>query len=493
MRPIVLLMLISACVCAAQSTEATSRIDINRDFAAAEEMLQAGKVADAAQAFEHITTLRPDFAEAYFALGVSYAQLGKPEEAVAALRSYLERKPESSDGHAILGILLFHDGRIADARPELEQAVRLDRSQFEAAKALGRVYYLEGDAAKTLALLRPLVASRADDDETRTILASALLSSGDAASAARLLDEILTANPHSPLQTYILAARAARDIHDLPKAFEICERGTKVYPNSERLETLSASLPEAALIERTSQRIEQIKSNLKDAEEMIAVGRIIIAADKGKRSSALVLGNALLARAVQLEPENATAWYQYGRCLAAQVKPEEAAAAFRKALSVVHDDELRVLILGQIGFTETHFSHFDAADEAFRNALELNRKLDHHIPESALLYYKFLVLRERDAEWHALLDEILRWEPLYAPAMLERAKNYLSGEQPKKAMEVALLVTRNTEDPETLRAAHFLLVKIYRMTGNDKQAQIHADWIKSHQQPAGEGQPPSTP
>jgi Tfp pilus assembly protein PilF len=162
------------------------------------------------------------------------------------------------------------------------------------------------------------------------------------------------------------------------------------------------------------------------------------------------------------------------------VKPEEAAAAFSKALSVVHDDELRVLILGQIGFTETHFSHFDAADEAFRKSLELNRKLDHHIPESALLYYKFLVLRERDAEWHALLDEILRWEPLYAPAMLERAKNYLAGEQPEKALEAALLVTRNTEDPETLRSAHFLLVKIYRMTGNDKQAEVHANWIKSH-------------
>ena len=34
--------------------------------------------------------------------------------------------------------------------------------------------------------------------------------------------------------------------------------------------------------------------------------------------------------------------------------------------------------------------------------------------------------------------------------------------------------------PETLRAAHFLLVKIYRMTGNEKQAEVHADWIKSH-------------
>ena len=492
MRLCVLLLLIRAAVSAAQSAPAASRNELNRSFAAAEELMKAGQAADAARAFEQILRSRPDFAEAYFALGVAYTQLGKPDEAAAALRSYLKREPQSADGHAVLGILLFNDGRVADARPELEQAVRLDRSQSEAAKALGRVYNLEGDAAKTIALLRPLVASRADDD-ARTILASALLSSGDAGSAGRLLDDTLTANPRSPLQTYILAARAARDTHDLPKAFEICERGTKVYPNSERLEALSASLPEAALIERTSQRIEQIKSNLKDAEEMIAVGRIIIAADKGKRSSALELGNALLARAVQLQPENATAWYQYGRCLTAQVKPEEAAAAFSKALSVVHDDELRVLILGQMGFTETHFSHFDAADEAFRNSLELNRKLDHHIPESALLYYKFLVLRERDAEGHALLDEILRWEPLFAPAMLERAKNYLSGEQPIKAMEVALLITRNTEDPETLRSAHFLLVKIYRMTGNDKQAQIHADWIKSHQQPAAEGQPPSTP
>lgn len=64
--------------------------------------------------------------------------------------------------------------------------------------------------------------------------------------------------------------------------------------------------------------------------------------------------------------------------------------------------------------------------------------------------------------------------------MLERAKNYLSGEQPGKAVEAALLVTRNTEDPELLRASHFLLVKIYRMTGNEKQAEVHADWIKSH-------------
>ena len=169
-----------------------------------------------------------------------------------------------------------------------------------------------------------------------------------------------------------------------------------------------------------------------------------------------------------------------GRCLAAQTKSEEAASAFRKALECVHDDELKVMILGRIGFTETRLNHFDAADAAFRGSLELNRKLASHIPESAMLYFRFLDLRERDSDAHALLDEVLRWEPLFAPALLERAKRFVSEGHPEKATDDLLFVIRDTEDSETLRTAHYLLVKIYRTTGNAKQAEIHADWIKAH-------------
>ncbi len=455
--------------------------------------MKAGKVADAARALEQIVRLRPDFAEAYFALGVSYTQLGKSEEAVAALRSYLKLEPQSPDGHAVLGILLFDNHRIAEARPELEQAVRLDRSQSEAAKDLGRVYNLEGDAAKAVALLRPLVASGQADDETRAVLARAFMSSGDPAAAAKLLDGILAANPRSPLQTNISAAIAARDAHDLPKALEICERAAKVYPNSEQLENLIVSFPAEALHTRTLQRLLEIKQNPNDVADLIAVGRIMMDTDKGRRASILEMGHELLAHAVELDPGNAAAWYYYGRCLSDQMKPEEAEAALGKALSFVHDDELRVLILGRIGFEETGLKHFDAAEEAFRKSLDLNRKLEHHIPESAYLNYQFLVMRERDVEAHTLLDEILRWDPLFTPALLERAKDYISQQQPGKAADSALLVARITEDPDTLRAAHYLLVKIYRMTGNDEQARIHADWIKTHQQPAGGGQPPSAP
>lgn len=133
MRLRVLLLLIPTAVCAAQSTPASSQTDFKRTFAAGESLMKAGKVADAAKAFEQVIHLRPGFAEAYFALGVSYTQLGQSAEAAAALRSYLKLEPGSADGHAVLGILLVNAGRIADARPELERAVRLDGSQLEAA------------------------------------------------------------------------------------------------------------------------------------------------------------------------------------------------------------------------------------------------------------------------------------------------------------------------------------------------------------------------
>ncbi len=442
--------------------------------------MKAGKVAEAAKAYEQAIRLRPDFAEAYFALGASYTQLGRLKEAAEEFQSYLKFEPRSADGHAALGVLLLTDGRVAQARPELEQALRLDPSQTEATKALARVYNIEGAAPKAVPLLRALVESGEADDEARTILARSLYSSGDIASAAALLDRMLAGNGKHSTETYILAAVAAREARDIQKAMRICEQGVRAYPNSERIEALYVSLPKEPLVDRINQRLEQLRQNPKDVDEMIAIGRAMTAAGKGKRGPAVERGEELLALAVQLDAENAAAWYHYGRCLLIQLKLEEARAAFRKALSLVRENDLKTLILERIGLAESRLEHLDAADQAFRESHELNRKLERHISEPAFDYYWFLVMRDREAEAHALLEEILHWEPLFTPALLERAKNCVSREQFEKGIGDAILVTLNAEDPELQRSAHFLLVKIYRMLGRNAEAQLHADWIKSH-------------
>jgi tetratricopeptide (TPR) repeat protein len=494
MRVCLLLMFICAAVCAQQDAPSSSGNDLDRRFALAESSMKAGRSAEAAEELEKIVRLQPSFAKAYFDLGVCYTRLGKLGEAIAALQSCVKLEPKFPVGYALLGMLLLDVGRITEARPVLEHALRLDSSQTEAAKGLGCIYNLEGDNAKAIALLRPLAESGAADDESRTILARAFLGIGDSASAVKILEAVLAANPRSPLQTYVLAAMAARDAHDFPKAFEICERAMAVYPNSEQLETLAVSFPPEALRARTAQRLGEIEKNPNNAPALIAVGRMMVAEDKGERGRDLDLGCELLSRATTLDPKNAAAWFHYGRCFKAQIgKADEAEAAFNKALSFVHDDELRVLILEQVGSMESHFNRVDTADEAFRKSLELNRKLDRHIPESAYHYYRFLAQRGRDAEGRPLLDEILRWDPLFAPALLERAKSFLSNGEPERAAADALMITRNFEDPEILHSAHYLLLRIYHVTGDKSQAKVHTDWLKSHPQTAEEGEPASAP
>ena len=452
-----------------------------RAFNAAEVLMKQGRAADAARAYEQLVRQRPEAAEPHFALGVAYAQLGRLSDAAESFRSYLKLEPGSADGHAALGVVLLTAGRVAEARPELEAALRLDLTQMEAAKALARVYNIQGESARAIPLLRSAVESGQADDEARAIYARSLYSSGDLAGASALLDRMLAnSTPPPSLDTYVLAAAAAREAQDIRKAMRICEQGVRAYPNSERIEALYVSLPKEPLVDRINQRLEQLRQNPRNVGEMIAIGRAMSAAGKGKRGPAVERGEELLALAVQLEPANAAAWYHYGRCLLTQLRLEEARKAFGKALELVRENDLKTLVLERIGLTESRQEHLEAADQAFRESLTLNRKLEHPISEPAFDYYWFLIMWERETEARALLEEILRWEPLFTPALLERAKQFVNQEQPAKGIEDALLVTRNAEDVELQRSAHYLLVKIYRMLDRNDEAQAHADWIKAH-------------
>ena len=70
MRLCVLPLLILMLAGAARSASPASTNDVERSFAAAESLMQDGKMAEAAQALERIVRAHPDFAEEYFALGV---------------------------------------------------------------------------------------------------------------------------------------------------------------------------------------------------------------------------------------------------------------------------------------------------------------------------------------------------------------------------------------------------------------------------------------
>ncbi len=439
--------------------------------------MQAGRFADAARQYEAWLKTRPDSKEVLFALGVCYLQLGRRGEAVAALRKYVSLAPESASGHAALGIALLDGTKTAEAKAELERAVQLNPKQSDAVEALARIYLVERQAGKAAAMLQPL-ASLEGSEEIQALLGEALIQVGQAEAAAALFEGALAAHPHSTPQTYALAAWANLKSGNTARAAEICEQGMRLYPDSE-IEGVYLALPATVLAERVGARIQNLQKK-PDVAEMIALGRVLIDADPARKTRANEIAQRLLAHAIELAPDNASAHYNYGRALS-RTSIERALAEWEKALALNPNDELRLQIYTQIGNSKRDLADFNGAEQAFRAALEVNRRIPKRRPEAAIEYVRFLQLRSRAAEAEALLQEILNWNPLSPQAHLEWAKLLAARGQWDKVVEEGEFVLRNAgENEELLRSAHALLARAYHRLNRPEKAQWHRSWLESH-------------
>jgi tetratricopeptide (TPR) repeat protein len=446
-------------------------------LASADAAIQAGRFLDAAQEYEAWLKDHPQSKEVLLALGMCYVQLGRQNEAVATLRSYLKFSPRSAAGHAALGIALLDGADTAQAKVELETAVRLNSKQTDALEALARVYLIEGNADRAISLLQSLLALRATD-ETRTLLGDALIKAGKSREAGVLLERQLQANPSSASQMYAMTAWAYLKSGDMAKAAEICERGMRIYPDSE-IEAVYVSLPAPFLAERIGARIKLLQDR-PDVPELIAVGRVLIVADPGRKTRANEIAQRLLTHAIELEPANSSAHYNYGRALS-QTSTEHALAEWEKALALNPNDELRLQILISAGRAKVELSDTAGAEHAFQEALKINRRLPSRKPEALMEYVRFLQLRSRMDEAAALLNEILSWNPFSPHAHLEKAKLLAARGQWVKAVEEGEFVLQNAEnDQELLRATHALLVRAYQRLNQPEKVQRHRAWLESH-------------
>jgi len=464
-------------VCAATHAQpAATATTAPPPLASADAAMQAGRFGEAARAYEAWLKAQPRAKEVMLALAVCYVQLGRHAEAEAVLRRYLKLAPASAAARAALGVALLDGARNEEAKAELEQAVRLNPKQRDAAEALARVYLFEGRAEEAAALLRPLAES--GGEETKELLADALVKGGQARAAAEMLGRELQANPRSSPGLYAAAGWAHLKAGDLASAAEVCERGMRLYPDSE-IEAVYLSLPAPFLAERVGARIERLQQSA-DAAELIALGRVLADADPARKTRAGEIAQKLLAHAVELAPDSASARYNYGRTLV-QNNSSRALAEWEKALALKPGDDLRLQILIKVGAARLDLSDPKGAEDAFRGALEINRRLTRRRPEAALEYVRFLQLRSRTAEAETLLEEVVRWNPLSPQARLERAKLLAARGLWQKVVEEGEFVLKSAgDDTETLRSAHFLLARAYLRLNRPEEARRHREWISSH-------------
>lgn len=84
-----------------------------------------GKIKEAADVFEKVTQLSPNYADGYGNLGVTLRQQGKLEEAIVAHKKALALNPEFAESYNNMGVILIEQGKLEEAIEAFKKAVTL--------------------------------------------------------------------------------------------------------------------------------------------------------------------------------------------------------------------------------------------------------------------------------------------------------------------------------------------------------------------------------
>ena len=141
-------------------------------------LLNRGGADEAYQHLRQALRVKPDYADAWDAMGRYLAMTGRPEEAVDAYHRVLAIHPDAVATHHALGMALEAAGRPEEARAELEEAIRLDPQAWYAYSDLGTLVAEQGDVEGSLAHFRECIRIKPDFAPAYLNLASSLMRLG---------------------------------------------------------------------------------------------------------------------------------------------------------------------------------------------------------------------------------------------------------------------------------------------------------------------------
>jgi|SRR5579862_1059146 len=147
------------------------------------QLMQAGRVDEAARQYEAALQLKPDYAEAHQSLGVVLALEGRTAEAVDHYREAIRLEPDLATAHVSLGVSLAALGRMDEAIAEYREGIRLDPSIANGHYRLATAYVASNQTDSAISEFREALRLQPDFPEAHNdlgFLFFALNRTGDA-------------------------------------------------------------------------------------------------------------------------------------------------------------------------------------------------------------------------------------------------------------------------------------------------------------------------
>ena len=316
--------------------------------------------------------IKPNDAAARSNLAASYARLGKIDLAEEQFSKAAELEPNNYDANHNLGEAYVRSGRLGKAIPYLEKAQRITPGSYDNGYDLALAYVLSGRLGDARSLVEQLLKTR-DTAELHNLLAQIEEKDGNFIAA---VNQFETAAHMEPSEGNLFDWAGELMVHrTLDPAVEVFRQGIERYPNSPRLmvglgmayyargnyDDAVKALLRGADLNPSDPRVYKFLSRAYDsspnqADEVIerfrrfaelqpknglALYYYAMSLWKGKRAQDPNFDpkqiQALLERAVAVEPTLAEAHLQLGNLNADQGKFSEAIPEYLRALELNAD------------------------------------------------------------------------------------------------------------------------------------------------------------
>jgi tetratricopeptide (TPR) repeat protein len=184
------------------------------------------------QHLEKAVRLKPDSAAARTNLAANLARMGKLELAEGELKKAIRLEPRNFDANHNLGELYARSGKVAAAAPFLEQAHRIDPSSYDNGYDLALAYVLTGRLGDARQLVQDLLKKK-NTAELHNLLGEIEEKDGKFVPAA---NEYEAAAHMDPSESNLFDWGSELLIHrTLGPAIEVFQQATERYPSSTRL------------------------------------------------------------------------------------------------------------------------------------------------------------------------------------------------------------------------------------------------------------------
>jgi tetratricopeptide (TPR) repeat protein len=238
--------------------------------------LEAGRLDEAVEAFNHALALEPDYAPAHNSLGSVLRQQGHHDEAIAQLEAALRLQPAFDDARFNLANARADRGDWARAIAEYEAILRRRPDAVDVQSNLGIALASANRPVEAVEHFRAAVALAPQDAKAHYNLGHALLVRGDSSEAVEHLARALQLDPgdattHDELGSVYLAKQDfANAAHEFRESIRLSPRAAEAHNNLgialASVGRVDEAVREFEIALQIDSRFDQARANLKAAQ-----------------------------------------------------------------------------------------------------------------------------------------------------------------------------------------------------------------------------------